>query len=156
MRNAGLCAVALCLGAAVAMAQNGTGSSAATASSGQVQQSTISANSQPAMASSSNREVQQQIKNAVKNDPMLSNVNPQAVQVNVAPRKIVLRGDVNDKQEKDNIVRIAQSYSSGRTVVDQLKERPSTKGNLANAPTSNMAGGSTAAGQRQNQEKKKK
>ena len=66
-------------------------------------------------ATPSSTDVRTQIEAALRDDPSLSNVN-----VNVTENTVELTGSVENGQDRQNVLGIAQSYAGGRRVVDRL------------------------------------
>ena len=62
-------------------------------------------------------EVQQQIQQGLKSEPMLRN----NIAVQVDENSVVLTGTVDSEQQHDLALRIAQSYAGDRKIVDNIK-----------------------------------
>ena len=66
----------------------------------------------------SDLEVQQQIQIKLASDPTMEDAG---VNVKVTPTEVVLSGTINDEQQRQTALRIAQSYAGSRKVVDRMR-----------------------------------
>ncbi len=66
-------------------------------------------------------DVQKQIQDKLDSEPDLS---AESLKVSVTDSQVVLRGTVADSQQRDAVLRIAESYAGRRKIVDKLTVKP--------------------------------
>ena len=87
------------------------------------QQETPSPDQQAEPRELSTPEVQQQIQQGFSSEPMLRNTN---VNIEVDDNSVKLTGSVKSEQQHDLALRIVQSYSGDRKIVDRIKVTQTT------------------------------
>jgi osmotically-inducible protein OsmY len=68
----------------------------------------------------SNAQVEQQIRDKIKSEPVLANTN---VGVRTNDRSVTLTGTVDTERQRDLALSIAQSYAGNRKIGDKIKIR---------------------------------
>jgi BON domain len=68
-------------------------------------------------------DVQQQIQKKLTTEPLLANTN---VEATVDEKSVVLSGTVEDERQHEVALRIAESYSGDRRIVDKIQVRERT------------------------------